>query len=325
MAEKIQLIEPNSTHIFNVTEQEEGQRLDVFISSRFPSYSRSFFERLIKQNNVTINEKSVSKKSIQVFENDTVVVTFPEIKKNPIETKKNIENIDVQVVLEHPHFLVISKPAGLLVHSPHPQSTDITLVDWLIEKFEDIKKVGSEDRPGIVHRLDKDTSGVIIVPRNNCAHAYFSDLFRERKIQKTYLAIVKGHPDKEGEIDLEIARNPYDRNKMTHVTSKNVSKIKSKIRKATSFYKVLEYFDEHTLVEVKPVTGRTHQIRVHFSGIGHPLMGDPIYGKKSKIISRHALHAQKLEFTFEGQNFCAQQNEPEDFKKAITLLRKNKS
>ena len=325
MVDKIQLIEPNSTHTFNVTDEQEGQRLDVFIASQFPSYSRSFFEKLIKQKNITINDKPIHRKSTPVMANDTISITFPDTKKDPVEIKKNVESLHVQIAHEHPHFLVINKPAKLLVHAPHAESEAITLVDWLIAKFDDIRSIGSDDRPGIVHRLDKDTTGLIIIPRNNCAHAYFSDLFKNRKIQKTYLAIVKGHPDKEGEIDLEIARNPYDRNKMTHVTGKNVSKIKSKIRQAKTFYKIIEYFDEYSLVEAKPVTGRTHQIRVHFAGIGHPLLGDPVYGEKSKIISRHALHAQKLEFEFEGEKFCIIQNAPQDFKKAIKFLQQNKS
>ena len=323
--EQIQLVEPNSIHTFTVKENQEGQRVDAYLSSQFPSYSRSFFERLIEQECVKLNGKPIHKKSTPLKVDDTISIQFPEIKKDPVQVKKDAENLDVKIIHEDPHFLIISKPAGLMVHAPHPDSTDITLVDWLVAKFEDIKNVGYEDRPGIVHRLDKDTSGLLIIPRNNCSHAYFSDLFKERKIKKTYLAIVKGHPDKEGEIDLDIARNPDNRKKMTHVTGGNRPKIKSKIRQAKTLFKVIEYLDEYSLVEVHLITGRTHQIRVHFTGIKHPLLGDPIYGQKSKIISRHALHAHKLEFEFEGKKFEFQEDAPKDFQQAVIQLRKYKS
>jgi len=323
--EQIQLVEPNSVHTFTVKEDQEGQRVDLFLSEQFPSYSRSFFEKLIEQGRVKLNGKPINKKSTVLKINDTVSVQFPELKKDPVQLKKDIEKLDVKIVHEDPHFLIINKPAGLMVHAPHPDSTEVTLVDWLLAKFKELKNVGYEDRPGIVHRLDKDTSGLLIIPRNNCAHAYFSDLFKKRKIKKTYLAIVKGHPNKEGEIDLDIARHPSDRKKMTHVTIGNRPQIKSKIRHAKTLYKVLEYFDEYALVEVYPVTGRTHQIRVHFTGIKHPLLGDPIYGQKSKIIPRHALHANKLEFEFEGKKFTFQEDAPKDFKDAVTQLRTSKS
>jgi len=323
--EKIELVKPNSNHTFTVDPEYGGMRIDVFLSHQFPSYSRSFFEKLIEDCCVKINDTLVRKKSVLLKENDTISVTFPLPKRDPIKIKKEAKNLDVEIVYEHPHFIVVNKPAGLMVHTPHPDSVDVTLVDWLLANFDELKNVGHVDRPGIVHRLDKDTTGLIIIPRNNCAHAYFGNLFRDRKIKKTYLAIVKGHPDKTGEIKFDIARHPSNRSKMTHVTGGNRPLIKGKIRKAKTVYKVIEYFDDYSLVEVYPVTGRTHQIRVHFAGIGHPLLGDAVYGEKSKTINRHALHAQKLEFDFEGKQCSIIQEPPKDFKQAICSLRKNKS
>jgi len=322
--EKIEVVEPGSTHTFTAQETDEGQRIDAFISSKFPSYSRSFFEKLIERQLVKINNKIIKKKSILIKPLDTIEITFPETKKKTPEFKKKLKDLDVKIVYENEHFVILNKPAGLMVHTPNPQSTAVTLVDWILENIEQVSNVGLDDRPGIVHRLDKDTTGLIIIPKNNCAHAYISNLFKERKIQKTYLAIVKGHPNKEGEIELDIARNPFDKNKMTHVTTRNIRHIRSKIRQAKTNYKVLEYFDNHALIEAKPVTGRTHQIRVHFSGIKHPLLSDPIYGEKSKIIGRHALHAQKLEFEFEGEKISVSQEPPQDFQDALKLLRNNK-
>jgi len=325
MMERIQLVEPNSKHMFVVKESEEGQRLDLYLSNQFPSYSRSYFGGLIGHNRVKLNEKTVCKKGTPLRPNDKILVTFPKLKKDPAIIKEGVEKLNIQLVHENPHFLILNKPHNLLVHAPHPQSTAITMVDWLIAKFEEIKHVGYGDKPGIVHRLDKNTTGLLIVTRNNCSHAYFSYLFKERKIKKRYLAIVKGHPEKEGEINLDLARHPTIRNKMTHVTSGNIPQIRGRIRQSKTIYKVREYFDNCSLVEVYPVTGRTHQIRVHFSAIGHPLIGDPVYGEKSKIIDRQALHANKLEFVFEDETYQFEQNIPDDFQDALCHLQKNKT
>ena len=319
---KIEVIKPGSIHIFKAQEVDEGQRIDRFVSSKFPSYSRSFFERLIERMHVKLNDRPINKKSTPIKSCDIIRVKFPRAKKKSPEFEKHLENLQVKVVYENEHFAILNKPASLMVHAPTPQSTAITLVDWIVKNIEQVSNVGFDDRPGIVHRLDKDTTGLIIIPKNNCAHAYISNLFKERKIQKTYLAIVKGHPSKDGEIELDIARNPFDKNKMTHVTDRNIRHIRSKIRRAKTCYKVLEYFENHALIEAKPITGRTHQIRVHFSGIKHSLLSDPIYGEKSKIIGRHALHAQKLEFEFEGKTISVNQDPPKDFQDALKILRK---
>jgi len=322
MMEKIEIIEPGSIHTFTIEEHEEGQRIDSYIASQFPSYSRSFFEKLLERNQIKLNNKIITKKSILLKPNDTIEVKFPELNKKSPEFTKKLENLNINIIYENKHFAILNKPYDLMVHPPHPQSSAVTLVDWILKNIEDVSHVGFDDRPGIVHRLDKDTSGLIVIPKNNCSHAYFSDLFKERKIQKTYLAIVKSHPYKEGEIDLEIARSPINRNKMTVVTIGNRPKIQGKIRQAKTLYKVLEYVDDYSLVQAKPVTGRTHQIRVHFAGIKHPLLGDPVYHEKSKIIPRQALHAYRLEFEFEGEKIDVCQEPPQDFQDALKILKK---
>ncbi|MFC1842223.1 RluA family pseudouridine synthase [Candidatus Dependentiae bacterium] len=320
--EKIQIIKPGSTHTFEVTVDQEGQRIDCYLADQFKSYSRSFFEKLIEKKLVKLNNKTINKKSIPLKSSDTIEVKFPEEKKKSTDFKNKLENLNIKIVYEHKHFVILNKPSDLIVHPPYPQSQAVTLVDWILKNIDEVSNVGFDDRPGIVHRLDKDTTGLIIIPKNNCAHAYFSDMFKERKIQKTYLAIVKNHPYKEGEIDYDIARNPSDKSKMVHVTTQNLSKIKSKIRRAKTIYKVLEYYEEFSLVQVKPITGRTHQIRVHFAAIKHPLLGDCVYGQTSKIIPRHALHAYELEFEFEGEKIQVCQEPPQDFQKALEILRK---
>ena len=167
--------------------------------------------------------------------------------------------------------------------------------------FAIFNHVGTVDRPGIVHRLDRDTSGLMIIPRTNEAHASMTDMFKDRKIQKTYLAIVMGHPPESGTIDLYVGRHPSMRNKMHHFTA--LTKQASS-RTALTHYEVIQYYDDFSLVKVKPVTGRTHQIRVHFAAIGHPLLADPLYGRKSKLSKRHALHAHQLEFEYKSKSYC---------------------
>ena len=303
---------PTSPIVIEVTPQQTTARIDQFLTQQFATYSRTFFQKLIDSKLITINGKIIEKYSAAVKPGDVIHVTFPA--PAALVTDKEIPpGINVQVVYEHKHFLIINKPAGLIVHAPAHDSSVFTLVDWLINHFNDIASVGSYDRPGIVHRLDKDTSGLLIIPRTNYAHMVFGTLFRNRHISKTYYAIVKGRPAPRGTIDTKVGRHPVHKHKMAAGRADG--------RHALTHYKVLEYFTDTSLLEVTLITGRTHQIRVHLSSIEHPILGDSVYGTASEIINRQALHAGKLEFVFEREQFSFSSPLPEDMQHALQQLR----
>lgn len=318
------LIEINSTITINVTPDCTNlQRIDKYLSTRFTLYSRSFFAQLIDQSAIQINNKLVTKASTPLKIGDSITITVPE---RPIAQEYDIQKYtaDIKIIHEHPHFLILNKPAGIVVHKSSTHSTEPTLVDWLTSNYEDIKHVGSIDRPGIVHRLDKDTSGLIAIARTNYAHTVFTTLFKERTISKSYLALVHGHTPESGTIDYAISRHQVHRKKMmAHTPAMHRPSHKQSsgtVRNALTHYEVITYFDQHTLILAKPVTGRTHQIRVHLSAIGHPLVGDAVYGSPSPLIPHHALHAHTLSFTFDGEPFLFTANPPETFNTVIEVL-----
>ncbi|OQA34351.1 MAG: Ribosomal large subunit pseudouridine synthase D [Candidatus Dependentiae bacterium ADurb.Bin331] len=307
----------HTTHSLIVPQEEEPKRADLFISQQFPLYSRTFFQTLIDQNLVMVNNKK-AKASTVIKPFDQITVQIPPVptinyEASP-EIKKKLGEIDVNIVHEEREFLIISKPAGLMTHKPSPYNTEITLVDWLLSQWHQLALVGHHDRPGIVHRLDKDTSGLMIIPRTNHAHMIMSDLFKQRAIKKKYIALVHGHPARTGTIEFPIARDNVNRNKMTHTNQSG--------RPALTHFVVKEYFENSSLIEVSPITGRTHQIRVHCAAIGHPLIGDHLYGTKSSLISRHALHATSLTFAFNGKPFVFNQEMPMDMQQLINQLKK---
>lgn len=314
-----QLIEPGSSFTFTVDEKYAGIRLDKYITAQFPLYSRSFFNKLIDEGLVLINDKKIAKSSTPVMGGDSVSITFPQARNQSTETLA-AQATGIELLYEDPHFLIIHKPEGLIVHPPHSTSTEPTVVDWIVHHYGDIKSVGYIDRPGIVHRLDKDTSGILVIPRTNYAHAIFGDMFRNRTIEKKYYAIVEGHPDPHGTIDMPIGRDPITKVRMS--TKQLPSS--GKMRPSKTHYRVIEYFDDAALLEVKPVTGRTHQIRVHLASIGHPIIGDAIYGKKSKLMPRQALHAFSLAFEFDDEPHAFSKEPPEDFQNLIQKLRAKK-
>ena len=302
--------------LINVTVEQSNKRLDILLAEELPAYSRSFFKRLIVEGCITVNSVRAFKSGYTLRPGDRVMVSLPVFK--PTEKVKKVQDLGVEIIHEHPDFLIIAKPAGLVVHAPHVEYEGVTLVDWLLCYFNDIATVGSLDRPGIVHRLDMQTSGLMIVPRNNQSHAIFTDLFKNRMISKTYLAIVTGEPDKKGIIDYHIVRHPTHRNKMTHVNTRELTKNWARrARTAQTHYQVQDYFAEYALVEVKPLTGRTHQIRVHFTAIGHALIGDELYGHKTELIARQALHAYKLEFQYKNKFYAFIADLPVDIKNLI--------
>ncbi len=298
-----------------------GQRLDVLLAEQLPRYSRAFFKRLIDQGAVLVNRQPVSKSGYVLRLNDQISISFP-VSPVQVNLKSMIDAPNVQLIFEHPDFLIISKPAGLVVHAPHPNYAHVTLVDWLMHYFAEISQVGTVGRAGIVHRLDMHTSGLMIVPRNNYSHAQFTEMFKDRQIAKTYLAIVNGAPNRTGLVDTAIVRHPVHRNKMTHVCPRDSCESwAARARSAQTSYIVQEYFAETALVEAKPVTGRTHQIRVHLASIGHPLIGDVVYGSKSDLIARHALHSAQLQFTYQGQQFSFSCPLPNDMQQLLNYYR----
>jgi 23S rRNA pseudouridine1911/1915/1917 synthase len=308
---------------------QAGQRIDKFLSQALPSYSRNFFQNLIETGCVTINAHP-AKASASTKAGDLITITLPAEQKRPLYTPVQTD-LGIEVVFTHEHFFIINKPANLLVHQTEVATTEPTVVDWVLSNYYELREIGAADRPGIVHRLDRETSGLLIIPRTNYAHMVFGDMFKKRAISKTYWAVVQGHPNAQGSIDLSIGRHPTLRKKMTtHLPqeasltctkSHKIPREESGIRHALTHYKVLEYLDNHTLVEVKPVTGRTHQIRVHFNAIGHTLVGDYLYGTPSKLIGRHALHAYSLTFNFQNQSFQFTAEIPQDFKQLLSVLK----
>ena len=315
--ERTGLIPANSTFSLIIEPKDFASRVDKYLSEQFPLYSRSYFQKLINDGHIVINNKPIDKPSVKLKNHDTVTVTFP---AEPIIDPQDVleKNIAIEVIHQDKHFIILAKPADLLVHRTSNKSTAITLVDWLLAHYKEIGNVGYVDRPGIVHRLDKDTSGLLIITRTNYAHSVFSDLFKDRTIQKTYVAVVDGHPPKTGTIDLAIGRHPIKRTSMKTFDQARSDK---GIRHATTHYEVIEYYQDYALVRVKPVTGRTHQIRVHLAAIGHPIVGDPTYGRASKLIKRHALHAAGLSFAFDGKQHSFNLDLPEDMKKLIKQMK----
>lgn len=321
----INLIPHNSTFSFKIEAADNALRIDKFLARQFPSYSRSFLQKIIDQGNVVLNGQSVSKGGITLKVDDVVIINFP---LNTIEflSKEHLVHLGIEVIFEHQHFLIINKPAGVLVHKPNHYSTITTVVDWVTAHYQEIASVGAIDRPGIVHRIDKDTSGLLVIPRTNYAHAIFGQKFKDRSINKTYYAVVQGAPERIGTIDYAIGRHPHARIKMHHFAKELIQKEGNEtLRSALTYFKVLEYFDDKSLIEIKPVTGRTHQIRVHFAAIGHPLEGDSLYGTPSKLIARHALHAYSLGFTFDNEKFSFELPIPSDFKRLLDVLSEKKS
>ncbi|WP_235231274.1 MULTISPECIES: RluA family pseudouridine synthase [unclassified Thermotoga] len=285
------------------------------MKEKTPSWiSRSLIQKAIKEGKVKVNGQ-IKKPSYKLKEGEIVEVDLPE---KPQEATVQPEEIELKVLYEDRDIVVIDKPGDMIVH-PVPSKLSGTLVNALLHHCEDLQGVGGKLRPGIVHRLDKETSGVIVVAKNDFAHQSLSKQFKDRKVKKTYILLVKGRvKSDEGVIDLPLARHPVLRIKMAVVETG---------KEAITEYRVLKRFDDvATLVLAFPKTGRTHQIRVHMKSLGHPIMGDKIYGKPKEDeifgIKRQMLHALKLGFfhprTGEWMEFVSPL--PEDFKEAIRRI-----
>ena len=268
-----------------VKNEDKGKRLDRYVTEQNAEITRTAVQRLIDEKNILVNGKE-QKASYKVNENDVVEVEIPEPKK--IEIKA--ENIPIEVIYEDSDIVVVNKPKGMVVH-PGNGNLDGTLVNAIMAKCEgSLSGIGGEIRPGIVHRIDKDTSGLLIVAKNDKAHVNLSEQIKEHKVKKTYIALVRGVvKENEATIDMPIGRSKTDRKKMA---------VCKDGKNAVTHIKVLKRWEHYTLLQVNIETGRTHQIRVHLSYIGYPIIGDYTYsnGKNEFGVVGQCLHAQKLEF-----------------------------
>ncbi len=272
---------------------KKADRLDKFLVRCLPDLSRSRLQGLIKEGLVRVNGDVVQKTGFEVEPGSQVEITLPPVKS----TELVAEEIPLKIIFENDDLVVIDKPAGMVVH-PSVGHSQGTLVNAVLGHDSELEGVGGEQRPGIVHRLDKDTSGLILVAKNDRTLHWLQDQFRERKVIKIYLALSDGHPPTpKGRIEAAIGRDPSLRKQMAIVPE-------DKGREAASEYKVLERFPEHTLFEVHPETGRTHQIRLHLAFIHCPIVGDKVYGRKrpSLSIKRQFLHATRLSVLLPGEN-----------------------
>ena len=268
-----------------VKNESQGKRLDKYVTEQNTEITRTAVQRLIDEKNILVNGKE-QKASYKVNENDVVEVEIPEPKK--IEIKA--EDIPIEVIYEDSDIIVVNKPKGMVVH-PGNGNLDGTLVNAIMAKCGDsLSGIGGEIRPGIVHRIDKDTSGLLIVAKNDKAHVNLSEQIKAHKVKKTYIALVRGVVrENEATIDMPIGRSKTDRKKMA---------VCKDGKNAVTHIKVLKRWEHYTLLQVNIETGRTHQIRVHLSYIGYPIIGDYTYsnGKNEFGVVGQCLHAQKLEF-----------------------------
>ncbi len=268
------------------------QRLDKFLVSCLPDFSRSRLQGLIRDGFVRVDGLLAAKAGMALESGDVVEVRVP-----PPEPSLLVpEAIPLQVVYEDRRLMVINKPAGMVVH-PAAGHASGTLVHAALAHAPEMEGINGEQRPGVVHRLDKDTSGLILMAKDDKTQRWLQDQFRLRKVKKTYLALVDGHPPTpQGRVEAPIGRDPAHRKQMA-ITSAE------KGRAAISEYFTRQRFEAHTFLEVHPLTGRTHQIRLHLAFIGCPIVGDTIYGRKkpSLPIGRHFLHAAQLTITLPGE------------------------
>ena len=295
-----------------VSQEEKGKRLDTYIPSVDTDITRTSAQRLIEDGNILVNGKN-AKVSYKIQENDKISVEIPEPKQ--IELKA--QNIPIEIIYEDSDIIVVNKPKGMVVH-PANGNPDGTLVNAIMAICKDsLSGIGGEIRPGIVHRIDKDTSGLLIVAKNDNAHVKMSEQIKNHEVKKTYIALVRGvFKENEATIDMPIGRSTSDRKKMA--VNKNG-------KNAITHIKVLKRFDKYTLLQVNIETGRTHQIRVHLSHIGYPIVGDYTYsnGKNEFDVIGQCLHAQKLEFKhpITQKDMCLEAELPQYFKDILDRLK----
>jgi 23S rRNA pseudouridine1911/1915/1917 synthase len=278
--------------LITLISDQKDERLDAWLAGKLEKYSRTYVKKLIDEGRVLVNGKAV-KSNYKLKENETIDVNVPD----PELLDVKAESIDLNVVYEDDHLIVINKPKGMVVH-PAAGNFSGTLVNALMDYCGDsLSDINGVIRPGIVHRIDKDTSGLLVVAKDNTAHEKLSAMLKDHDITRVYIAVVEGIiREDSGKIDAPVGRHPVDRKKMA---------VNTKVgRRAVTYFKVLERFHDATYVELRLETGRTHQIRVHMSYIGFPILGDEVYGRKKQKFELHGqvLHARTLGFVHPVKN-----------------------
>lgn len=287
-------------------ENDKGKRMDVFLNEVIEDATRSYIQKIIDGGYVEIAGKKNVKSGNKLKGTESVIVNLPEDETLDLIS----EDIPLDIIYEDSDIAVINKAPDMVVHPAHGNYTG-TLVNALLYHIKDLSSINGVIRPGIVHRLDKDTSGVIVIAKNDEAHTTLSDMFKEKTLEKIYVCIAKGiFKEKSGKIENLIGRDPRDRKKMAVVTENG--------KRAVSNYEVLDEGKNFSLIKVKIETGRTHQIRVHMKSLNHPILGDSVYGNSSDIAARQMLHAYRLKFTHPvtKKEMIVTAPLPEDFKKA---------
>lgn len=297
----------------NVDDIQESIRLDLYLSRELNELSRSYVQKLIEKGNVKINQDVILSKKYKLSMNDEIEIVIPKPEKLKLEP----ENIPIKIIYEDQYLMVVYKPQGMVVH-PAPGHYSGTLVNALLYHSEKLSSINGIIRPGIVHRIDKDTSGLLMIAKNNMAHNSLAAQLKEHSTNRIYNALVHGNLETDrGTIDLPIGRHPVNRLKRAVVEDNG--------KRAITHFKVLERFSGFNLVELKLETGRTHQIRVHMAYLGHPLVGDPLYGfKKERFkLNGQVLHAKVIGFihpsTDEYMEFKSEL--PDYFKSLLDKLR----
>ncbi len=294
-------------------DENEGKRIDIYLSEHLEDISRSSIKKLIKDKNVTVNGTEVKPRYI-VKSEDLIEVSFEE-EVEGVEIEK--QNIPLEIIYEDSDLAVINKPQGMVVH-PATGNLTGTLVNALLYHFDTLSTLNGEERPGIVHRIDKDTSGLLMIAKNDFAHESLAEQLKEHSTTRKYYALVEGRIKEEnGTIDAPIGRHRIDRKRMT-VTETNS-------KEAVTHFKVLERFEKYTLIEAQLETGRTHQIRVHMSYINHPVVGDPVYGYKNQRfkLEGQLLFAKIIGFVHPrtGEYLEFEVDLPDYFVKILNILR----
>ena len=311
--EKLSDVSCEEIREFLVEEDEEGDRLDVYLADQFVDMSRSYIQKIIKDKKVTVNGK-IEKAKYLVKEEDKIVIEIPKPKVLEVVP----QDIPIEIVYEDDDIIIVNKPQGMVVH-PAPGNYEGTLVNAILYHCKgNLSSINGVIRPGIVHRIDKDTSGILMIAKNNNAHNCLAEQLKDHSITREYEFICHGvFKEDNVTVDRPIGRNPKDRLKMAIVPNG---------KRAVTHFEVIERFNGYTHVRARLETGRTHQIRVHAMSISHPLVGDPVYGpKNSKIkLNGQALHAKKLGFihptTKEYIEFDSEL--PDYFQKLLEKLRK---